>query len=103
MSKVMLLAAGAAGYVLGTRAGRERYEQIRAQSQKLWSNPRVQQAKSDAQEKARDTAPVVGDKIGGAAKKAAGSVQSKTSSPDSSDHADILDDPNIAGPKGTLP
>ena len=28
MSKLTLIAAGAAGYVLGTRAGRERYEQI---------------------------------------------------------------------------
>jgi hypothetical protein len=30
------------GYVLGTRAGRERYEQIKAQAEKVWSLPPVQ-------------------------------------------------------------
>ena len=29
MKKLMLLVAGGVGYVLGTRAGRERYEQIK--------------------------------------------------------------------------
>jgi len=43
--KIFTLAAGmAAGYVLGTRAGRERYEQIVAQYQKLTSHPSVTQA-----------------------------------------------------------
>jgi len=33
-----------AGYVLGTRAGRERYEQIRDKAQQVWQRPQVQQA-----------------------------------------------------------
>jgi hypothetical protein len=49
--KVVTLAAGlAVGYVLGTRAGREKYEQIVAGARKFSSNPTVVQA----QEKAKD-------------------------------------------------
>jgi hypothetical protein len=43
MTGKLALAAGfAAGYVLGSKAGRERYEQIVGASQRLWSNPTVQ-------------------------------------------------------------
>jgi hypothetical protein len=31
-----------AGYVLGARAGRERYEQIKAQAERVWDQPVVQ-------------------------------------------------------------
>jgi hypothetical protein len=40
--KVGLVVGLAAGYVLGSRAGRERYEQIKVQAEKLWSLPPVQ-------------------------------------------------------------
>ena len=43
MSKIMMTAAFGAGYVLGTKAGRERYEQISAKVQKLWGHPKVQE------------------------------------------------------------
>ncbi len=43
--KIFTLAAGlATGYVLGSRAGREKYEQIVAQYQKLSNHPSVAQA-----------------------------------------------------------
>ena len=49
--KVVTFAAGlAAGYVLGTRAGREKYQQIVATARKVSSHPSVQQA----QDKAKD-------------------------------------------------
>ena len=54
MSKLGLLAAGAVGYVLGARAGRERYDQIVEQAQRLWANPKVQRAASQAQDRARE-------------------------------------------------
>lgn len=63
MSKLLLVAAGAAGYVLGARAGRERYEQIAQQAQKVWSNPKVQQTRQQATDAAMSQAPVVKEKL----------------------------------------
>jgi len=40
--KAALVVGLVAGYVLGTRAGRERYEQIKAQAEKVWEQPVVQ-------------------------------------------------------------
>jgi hypothetical protein len=48
MSKIMLAAAAAAGYVFGTRAGRERYDQLSAKAQGLWQKPSVQRAAEKA-------------------------------------------------------
>ena len=42
MGKISFLAGGVVGYVLGTRAGEKRYEQIKKQADKAWSNPAVQ-------------------------------------------------------------
>lgn len=67
MKKTQMLVAGAAGYVLGARAGRQRYEQIRAGARKLASNPRVQAAKDKAtdvaKEKAGEAAHIAADKV----------------------------------------
>ncbi|KUL22397.1 hypothetical protein [Actinoplanes awajinensis] len=47
--KMMKLAVGfAAGYVLGTRAGREKFEQIAATARKVGSHPKVVQAQEKA-------------------------------------------------------
>jgi SLT domain-containing protein len=76
MSKTSMLFAGAVGYVLGARAGRQRYEQIVEQAQRIWTNPGVQKATRNAQDLAREKAPVVGEKLTGAAKSAASSASS---------------------------
>jgi SLT domain-containing protein len=76
MSKTSMLFAGAVGYVLGARAGRQRYEQIVDQAQRIWTNPGVQKATRNAQDLAREKAPVVGEKLTGAAKSAASSASS---------------------------
>ncbi len=79
MSKIVTLAAAAAGYVLGARAGRERYEQISAQAQRLWQDPRVQKAAADAKQTAADKAPVVKDRVVDAASRASDKVTSSNS------------------------
>lgn len=40
--KAALVVGLVAGYVLGARAGRQRYEQIKAQAEKVWEQPVVQ-------------------------------------------------------------
>lgn len=79
MSKLTLLAAFGAGYVLGARAGRERYEQIAASARRVAENPRVQAASSKAQETIAHQAPVVADAVKEKATSAAHTVQDKVS------------------------
>jgi hypothetical protein len=80
MKKLMLLTAGAVGYVLGTRAGRERYEQIKAGAVKLKNNPTVQQKAHDAAQAAKEHAPIVKDKVAEAAGQAKAAAQDKLGS-----------------------
>jgi len=42
MSKILVAAVSAAGYVLGTKAGRERYEVLRQKADELLQRPEVQ-------------------------------------------------------------
>jgi hypothetical protein len=50
--KLMFLTGLAAGFVLGSRAGREKYEEIRDSAKKLWESPSVQEAAGVAQAQA---------------------------------------------------
>ncbi|MFW5470880.1 protoporphyrinogen oxidase [Knoellia sp. CPCC 206435] len=69
MPKLSFLAGLAAGYVLGARAGRERYAQIKTVSGKVWQSKPVQKQVSAAKESARTkAAPVVADFVADAAK-----------------------------------
>ena len=67
MKKLVALTSFAAGYVLGARAGRERYEQIRKLALRIKDDPRVQETAHSAADKAREQAPVVGHKLADAA------------------------------------
>ncbi|MET9613523.1 hypothetical protein [Kitasatospora indigofera] len=66
MWKLSFIVGAAAGYVLGSRAGRQRYEQIAKATKKVAQNPRVQSAAGKAKQQA-----------GAAAGKAAGAVADK--------------------------
>ena len=57
--KITLLVFFVAGYVLGARAGRARYEQIAGLASRVKGNPTVQAAASKAQETVAQQAPVV--------------------------------------------
>jgi hypothetical protein len=48
--KIIFVVGLATGYVLGTRAGRERYEQIKAGAEKVWNTPAVQSGVDKVQE-----------------------------------------------------
>lgn len=62
MKKLILLAGIGIGYVLGSKAGRERYEQIRAGAKKVAENPTVQSAAAKATEQATAVAGQAKDK-----------------------------------------
>ena len=69
MGKLTFIAGMAAGYVLGSRAGRQRYEQIRRTSGKVWNSGPVQKQVVNAKEVARTkAAPVVADMVADAAR-----------------------------------
>ena len=69
MGKLTFIAGMAAGYVLGARAGRQRYEQIRRTSGKVWNSGPVQKQVFNAKEVARTkAAPVVADMVADAAR-----------------------------------
>ena len=87
MKKLMLLVAGGVGYVLGTRAGRERYEQIKRTATRVKDDPRVQ-------EKAAQAADLVKDKVASAASTAAGAATTAAGkvTPSGGDHRSDLED-----------
>jgi hypothetical protein len=61
IKKLTLLAAFGGGYVLGAKAGHERYEQIKHTATQVKDDPRVQEAASRAEDIVRDTATKVTD------------------------------------------
>ena len=84
MKKLLLLTAGGIGYVLGSRAGRERYEQIVGLATRVKDDPRVQDAAHQAADTAKAQAPVVKDKVTSVASTAAEKVKPSGSSDTSS-------------------
>ena len=83
MKGKLLFAAGlAAGYVLGARAGRKRYDQIAAATNKVWQSPGIQKqvhaAEDYVAEKIGDIPGAVFDGARKAATGAMNRVQAKT-------------------------
>jgi tripartite-type tricarboxylate transporter receptor subunit TctC len=84
MSKILTIAAGAVGYILGARAGRERYEQIRDQAQRVWRDPRVQEKTDQAATVIKDkAAPAVKEQVSKAAKQVTEKAKSNNSTRES--------------------
>ncbi len=62
-SKITFIAGFATGYVLGARAGRERYDQIRSAASGFAHNPKVQETAGSLQSQASDLAATAKDKV----------------------------------------
>jgi len=99
MKKLMLLAALAVGYVLGARAGRERYDQIMGLVASIKNDPRVQEKAHQAVGLAKDQAPVVADTVTQAASAAASKVTGNGHAGEATESRE----PHMAGPQGDLP
>ncbi|XCB29061.1 hypothetical protein RQN30_07190 [Arcanobacterium hippocoleae] len=65
------------GYVLGTRAGRERYEQIKTGANKLWDSAPVRKGREKAKETASQTFQRAADAAVANAKGAAAAAAAK--------------------------
>lgn len=75
--KLLLVVGLAVGYVLGARAGRQRYESIKRTADKLWQNPQVQKQVRHAEDFAKDKAPEVVEFLSDGAKKVAAQVSGR--------------------------
>ena len=69
--KILLVVGLGVGYVLGSRAGREKYDELVGKVQKFWNDPRVQTQVGNAQDFVKDKAPDVADFLSSTVKKAA--------------------------------
>jgi hypothetical protein len=66
---LLIIAFGVAvGYVLGARAGREKYDALVEKANGVWQDPRVAKARRDAARYAREQAPVIAERAQAAAK-----------------------------------
>jgi hypothetical protein len=74
-SLLIVLVGLGVGYVLGARAGRERYDLILEKVTGVWEDPRVAKARREAARYAREQAPVLRDKAQAVAKAAPGAVK----------------------------
>lgn len=77
MGKITFGAGFAVGYVLGARAGRERYDKIQQAWQGFVGNPTVQEKAGQLQAKATDAASAAADKAGDLGAKAKAKVGDK--------------------------
>ena len=112
MKRLLIVTAGAVGFLLGSRAGRAPYEQFMRAIGQLKDDPRVQAKAHQGAQLVREQAPVVADKVADAARTATDKVASAVSgSPDAADsrqeQADRVEQAvqfqRDHGPKGPLP
>ena len=107
MKRLLIVTAGAVGFLLGSRAGREPYEQFMRAIGQLKDDPRVQEKAHQGAQLVREQAPVVADKGAGAAKSATDKVTSAVAGSSDSDTDELIEQAvqhqKETGPKGPLP
>jgi hypothetical protein len=75
--KILLVAGLAVGYVLGTRAGRARYDEMKSAANKLWNDPRVQRPVNQAEEFVKEKAPEVAEFVSDGVRKVVSQVSGR--------------------------
>jgi hypothetical protein len=68
--KILLVVGLGVGYVLGTRAGREKYDELVAKVNKVWNDPRVQKQANNVSDFVKEKAPDVAEFVSSNVKKA---------------------------------
>lgn len=94
-SKAAFLLGAGVGYVLGSKAGHARYEQIKLKADRFMHDDRVQSAMASAKDKLGEAAEATGaavkDKVADAAAEAGEAIKSKVSSIKHHDDGDASD------------
>jgi len=106
MKRLLIVTAGAVGFLLGSRAGRQPYEQFMRTIGQLKDDPRVQEKAQQGVQLVREQAPVVAEKVADAARTATDKVTSHSTSEDADADARIeqaVQYQKDHGPKGPLP
>jgi hypothetical protein len=75
--RIVFVTGIAVGFILGARAGRERYEQIMRLARKAADNPSVQQAAAAAQAQAAGIARTAKDRVSERVPRLAGSARDR--------------------------
>ena len=77
--RILFVTGAALGYVLGARAGRRRYDQIKSAADRVWNDKNVQKSVNDVvgqvQGFVKEKAPEVQSAVVGQAKKVASKVK----------------------------
>ena len=76
--KILFVAGLGLGYLLGTRAGREKYDELKAAALKVWNDPRVQKQVDAVEDFVKDKAPEVAEFVSDGAKNIVDKVSGKS-------------------------
>lgn len=85
MKKVWFIIGATIGYILGARAGRERYEQISRTAGKAWNSDVVQNRVEDVKASAAEVPGKVGSTLAESAKEIASQAKAKVTGHESTD------------------
>ena len=75
--KILFVAGLGLGYLLGTRAGREKYDELKSAALKVWNDPRVQKQVDAVEDFVKDKAPEVAEFVSDGAKNIVDKVSNK--------------------------
>lgn len=76
--KILFVAGLGLGYLLGTRAGREKYDELKTAALKVWNDPRVQKQVDAVEDFVKDKAPEVAEFVSDGAKTLVDKVSGKS-------------------------
>ena len=79
MRKMVILLAGGVGFLLGSRAGRQPYEQFEAQFRRIRRKPQVQEAVQSVEERVAAGKDDLGDRVRAKADEVKSKVASSSS------------------------
>ncbi len=85
MKKVWFIIGATLGYILGARAGRERYDQISRTAGKAWNSDMVQHRVDDVKAAAAEAPGKVAGSLAGSAKELAGQAKAKVTGHETTD------------------